>query len=266
VTAFAAGLLMGFGSSLHCAAMCGPLVIWATGIAGTPDAGWLSVLGRSAWHHAGRVGMYASLGLAVGFSGELLADAGMRQVLAIAVGTSLVTGGVLTWRGSRWQAPGSRWQSRAVAWAGRMRRDRWWGRAALGLMNGLLPCGVLYGAILAASGFGSALMGLGFMTAFGLGTVPALATISLSAASRPAWRTALRQASPAATVLVGLLLIARGFDLPVGRHHLPGGAAHTHHSARPPLNGASLTALQVIWRASLTFLRSRHHSSIRPTT
>ena len=50
-------------------------------------------------------------------------------------------------------------------------------RYALGLVLGLLPCGLLYGALAAAGGTASALGGATAMAAFALGTVPALIAV-----------------------------------------------------------------------------------------
>ena len=47
-------------------------------------------------------------------------------------------------------------------------------RYALGLVLGLLPCGLVYGALAAAAGTGGMLDGALAMAAFGAGTVPAL--------------------------------------------------------------------------------------------
>ncbi|RME33232.1 MAG: sulfite exporter TauE/SafE family protein, partial [Gammaproteobacteria bacterium] len=73
---------------------------------------------------------------------------------------------------------------------------------ASGMVWGLLPCGLIYYSLLWALASGGALEGAGFMLAFGLGTLPTLLTIGLSAQAfaRSLQRRGVRRAG-------GLLLI-----------------------------------------------------------
>ena len=91
--------------------------------------------------------------------------------------------------------------------AGRIGNGRMRG-LKLGLALGLLPCGLVYAALAAASASGALLGGLG-MLAFGLGTVPALVVVGLlgHAAARH-WQTAANRAAPWVLAGNGLLLLA----------------------------------------------------------
>lgn len=81
----------------------------------------------------------------------------------------------------------------------------------LGLLNGLLPCGLVYVALAGAVVTGSALQGMVYMALFGLGTLPMMLAVSLASqwisAARRAWLTHF---TPAFTLLVAILLIIRG--------------------------------------------------------
>jgi len=83
---------------------------------------------------------------------------------------------------------------------------------ALGLVLGLLPCGFLYAALLAAAATGSAAGGALAMAGFALGTVPALAVVGLFGAG--VLRRFRRQAALAATPILLLNAAAlAGFAL-----------------------------------------------------
>lgn len=220
MTVVLAGLVLGMTGSLHCVVMCGPLVTLATGGARSAPATWLAAvhrLLRSIWHHSGRIAMYGALGLAAGGAGHLLGDAGLRQWVSIVAGAALTAGALFALVGRRLM-PGGRWTSALSGAIGRasraLRRDRPWNRLALGALNGLLPCGLLYSALLAAVGLGGALPAGAFMLAFGLGSVPALTMVAAAMTRADTSRIVLRRLAPVATGIVGLLLIARGLALP----------------------------------------------------
>jgi sulfite exporter TauE/SafE len=110
------------------------------------------------------------------------------------------------------------------------------GQFAAGAINGLLPCGLAYTAAVAAAALGGVPQSMVFMAGFGIGTLPALLVVSLSAGSIPlSVRTRLRRVAPMALVVTGLLLIARGL-IPATHavvHHMPLAAVpDTHHE--PP--------------------------------
>jgi hypothetical protein len=82
------------------------------------------------------------------------------------------------------------------------------------MVNGLLPCGLLYAALIAAAGLGSVPAATGFMAGFGVGAVPALGALAYSAQfALPRTSILLRRLAPIALAIVGLMLILRG--LPV---------------------------------------------------
>ena len=93
-------------------------------------------------------------------------------------------------------------------------------RRALGAINGLLPCGLVYAAVAGAAASGSVATAVTFMAGFGAGTVPLLLAVTLSAASIPATlRQRLRFVAPALMALAGVLLIARAFMPAEGPQH-----------------------------------------------
>lgn len=214
MTAILAGLFVGLAGGGHCLLMCGPL------------AALEAPRSRPALYHAGRVLTYLALGLVAGLAGGLVGGLGLARPLSIAAGLVLVAHAL--GRGLGRQATGTRIGALV---AGAIGRTMQWTRSlrlgrpfAFGVLNGLLPCGLVYGAMVGATGFGSPGAGLAFMLGFGAGTVPILAGASIAShlARRLPPRT-LGRLVPVALALTGLLLIARGVVAP--------GATHAHAAA-----------------------------------
>ena len=84
----------------------------------------------------------------------------------------------------------------------------------LGVLNGMLPCGLVYFAALGAIASGDALDGALYMVMFGLGTIPAMFGMYLLGHSLPAlWRTRIRKFIPMFALVLGSLFILRGLNL-----------------------------------------------------
>lgn len=205
-----AAFLLGLVGSLHCAGMCGPLAL-ALPAAGRTRVTYL--LGRLAYN-LGRVVTYAAMGLVFGLVGKTLLLAGVQRWVSIFLGVALLVGLFGSRRLGRW-LPITRLVEGLKQRMGALLRRRSLGSlAVLGLLNGLLPCGLVYVACAGAAATGSVLGGIEYMVVFGLGTVPMLLAISLSGALVPTTvRLKLRRAIPVAVGLVGVLLILRGLSL-----------------------------------------------------
>ncbi|MEO5819202.1 MAG: sulfite exporter TauE/SafE family protein, partial [Vicinamibacteraceae bacterium] len=83
MTEMVAALVLGLASSVHCAAMCGPLVM-------ALHASGAGSFRRNALHHAGRLATYVSLGLVAGGLGHLAVVAGFGRGLAVVAGCLLL--------------------------------------------------------------------------------------------------------------------------------------------------------------------------------
>ncbi len=205
-TAFIIGLL----GSVHCAAMCGPLAL-ALPPNGRSAGGFL--LGR-AGYNLGRIVTYTLLGLLFGAVGRVLWLAGTQRWASILLGAAVLLGLFTSRRIAIWQ-PLSVIVERAKSGMARLLRQRSLASlAGLGMLNGLLPCNLVYVAAAGAAATGSILAGAQYMAAFGAGTVPMLLAISLSGKLVPlSLRLQLRKAIPVSVFLLGALLILRGLSL-----------------------------------------------------
>jgi sulfite exporter TauE/SafE len=205
-TAFFLGLV----GSLHCAGMCGPL---ALALPAARAQGPSFVAGRLAYN-LGRVLTYCALGLVFGLAGRTLLLAGLQRSLSIGLGILLLAGLVAS-RRIGLAAPVSRLVGfLKTRMSGLLHRRSLPALAALGLLNGFLPCGLVYVACAGAAATSGILAGALYMAAFGAGTVPMMLAIGLSQRLvPPAWRLKLARAVPVSVCLLGALLILRGMSL-----------------------------------------------------
>jgi uncharacterized protein len=234
MTAWFAGLLLGAAGSGHCALMCGPLVMTITRTLRPPSR---AVRIRQALtYHAGRIFTYLLIALPLGFASELLAVQGFGRIVSVATGV-LIGLSALSSRhlllpaalGRHVSLASTRACVTANTW---MRSHPAAGPVVAGVVNGLLPCGLVYAAAAAAAATGSTIDALALMFGFGLGSVPALLALTVSSSSVPAaWRPRLRQLAPAALLLVAALLIFRGV-VPSAAHQRDHVQVHSHTPSR----------------------------------
>ncbi len=167
------------GSLVHCAGMCGPFVLGQVVADSEHRRGrygeWQRLAGAALLpYHLGRLTTYTALGAVAGTATALVAATTGFAWLSAAL---LVLGALLMILQAIGLAVGaasplSRLVARLAAPLSASRHPA--GRYALGLVLGLLPCGLLYGALAAAAGTGNAGDGAVAMLAFGGGTLPAL--------------------------------------------------------------------------------------------
>jgi sulfite exporter TauE/SafE len=207
---FVTGLL---GSLGHCLGMCGPLVLMVGSQFG--EITWFAVLPRYLLYHASRITVYAILGTILGFLGSLLGLGGRLSLiggavsLVIGVGVTLLGLGYLGWLPlGRIEGTGA-WVSRKMKQA--LKKGGLVGLASLGALNGLLPCGLVYSALLASIAAGSPLKSALSMAAFGAGTIPVLVILGLGGrAISSRIRRVMSRLAGGLIVLVGVQLILRG--------------------------------------------------------
>jgi len=211
--AFTTGLLGGFG---HCIGMCGPLV-GAYSLNTTASAGAGRVLPQ-VLYHAGRITTYGLVGAVMGFGGSFVDTAG--RLMGIQNGVMVLAGIVMVAMGlGICGVGGTGWLERHNAPVLRAGRLLLGGTSEarfllLGLVLGLLPCGLSYTLFIAAAGTGSPVVGMFTMLSFGAGTVPALGLFSVAVAylgSR--LRVRVQKAGGVAVILMGLLYIGKGIRL-----------------------------------------------------
>jgi sulfite exporter TauE/SafE len=226
--AFSLGLL----GSLHCAGMCGPI---ALALPLGNKSTWQKWLGVSSYS-LGRIATYALIGLLFGLFGKGLALAGWQQWVSIATGAVLVMSIVLPnhlLHRFSITAPIARWTGGLKKQMLRfMQADKPFTLFTFGLLNGLLPCGLVYLAVMGSLAAGTALNGALFMALFGLGTAPMLMGVALAGQLISGQlRMRFRKVVPVAVVLIGFLFILRGLGLGIPYLSPPNGALQVEATA-----------------------------------
>jgi hypothetical protein len=204
--------LLGFLGSMHCAGMCGPLAL-ALKNGGNEAQFYLNRF----FYNTGRLITYSVLGLIAGSIGAVISLAGLQQALSITMGLLLLLAALtfLPWLRKFFSGlanPLHLWLKKGLAHL--LQRSSPSGFASIGLLNGLLPCGLVYTALAGAAVTGTSLSGAAFMAVFGIGTLPMMLAISWSGEMIPVkWRTAVMKIYPYITIAVAVLLILRGMNL-----------------------------------------------------
>jgi sulfite exporter TauE/SafE len=192
--------------------MCGPLNLMVAAQMRKND---LPALPNFSLYHAARVLMYILLGALVGALGSLLGLG--RQLTTLGGVISLLLGiailllgaGYLGWLRAFPLEGASRWWNTALSRA--LKQGGWRGVILLGALNGLLPCGLVYSALLLATSTGGAWQGALGMAFFGLGTFPVLLALDMGAgALKASFRQRMMKLVGALMLLVGLQLVLRG--------------------------------------------------------
>lgn len=205
-TAFITGVL----GSFHCAGMCGPIAFALP----FKQAGNLNFyLGRFIYN-LGRIITYSFLGLLMGLFGSGLKLAGIQQGLSIAAGILILIWALYQYLGLRVI------KFQPLSWLGKGYFSKLMGNASytsllsIGLLNGLLPCGFVYLALVGSSVTQNLLDGAIFMALFGLGTLPMMFGVSIVGQFlSQKVRSNLSRLTPILAILIGVIFIVRGLNL-----------------------------------------------------
>lgn len=210
---FAIALLMGAVGSMHCIGMCGPLAMSLPVVSPTPAGKFLYTF----LYNMGRIVTYALLGALLGLVGASFALAGLQQALSITVGTIILLcilfpRSQLTLAGSgKMQQLFEKVRSRL---GGFLFKKKFSSVFFIGLLNGLLPCGLVYMAIAGAIATASVGKSMLFMATFGLGTLPVMWSVAFFGSFISLrTRMGIRKAYPYLMILMACLLIVRGLGL-----------------------------------------------------
>jgi len=209
-----AAFVFGLLGSFHCIGMCGPI---AMALPLNRKSKMTATIGGMSYH-LGRLTTYGVFGALFGFLGKGLVLVGFQQSASIIIGVIMIMVIFMTVVFKK------NWHVLSTYFVGIGRLKSSLGKLfqkksvrsffTIGLLNGLLPCGLVYMGVLQAIATGNSIYGAAVMVAFGLGTVPMMSAvlilgnfISINA------RNKMRKFVPVIIVLFGLLLIFRGLNM-----------------------------------------------------
>jgi sulfite exporter TauE/SafE len=209
-----AALTLGFLGSFHCVGMCGPIALALPVDHSHPAKRILGTLS----YNLGRILTYGAMGALFGLLGKGFVMAGYQQWLSIGLGVAILVD-VLWPKSFSTSTPLLQPLYKVVAiikqtLGGLFRKKSMESLLFIGLLNGLLPCGLVYMGVAGAIATGSPMQGALFMMAFGLGTAPAMLGVTLLSGSITLqWRNNIRKAVPVVVSTMAFLLILRGLSL-----------------------------------------------------
>jgi sulfite exporter TauE/SafE len=205
--------LMGLAGSLHCIGMCGPLAL-SLPISHSND---LSRFVGATIYNIGRVFSYTLLGLIFGSVGNIIIATKWQSSISLILGIIIL---LYLFTPKKYfhlsptnklnkpffllrQQLGKLFQSKKQS-----------SSFVIGILNGFLPCGLIYLALSSAIITASSLKGGAFMLFFGLGTFPAMfATVVMGNYLNQNIRLKIRRAIPVMLFFMAVLLILRGMEL-----------------------------------------------------
>ncbi|MCU0620376.1 MAG: sulfite exporter TauE/SafE family protein, partial [Gemmatimonadales bacterium] len=186
-------------------------------------AGGRRPLGAAMWH-LGRLSTYATLGMLAGSLGQAIPGPGWEP--------AAVSGVLLGWFALALAGlvpePRLRLPGLGRAGASLAMRDDLGSRYLFGLTTGLLPCGLVYAALALPVALGEPALGALAMVCFGLGTIPALATLSVAV------QRVLRAGLWPRRLLALAVLVAGMWSIAARQGWLGGGSPHGVHEPAVP--------------------------------
>ncbi|HKJ47483.1 MAG TPA: sulfite exporter TauE/SafE family protein [Christiangramia sp.] len=211
---FISALIFGLLGSFHCIGMCGPIAF----LLPLDRENDLKRLLQIFLYHSGRIFSYAMIGLAFGIVGKGLSLFGLQQQLSIIIGIIMLLLVLLPKRKLGKLNPenvGFKVVANLKNYLGKeLKKKRPDTFFTVGFLNGFLPCGLVYMAVLGAIAGGSALEGSLYMILFGVGTIPLMTSaIWLSNIISVKSRSYIRKLIPVFVGIIAILFILRGLGL-----------------------------------------------------
>lgn len=206
-------LVMGGAGSLHCIGMCGPLALSLP----ISNSNHKARFAGSLLYNLGRIITYGCIGALLGMLGSSFKMLGMQQALSIALGIIILL--FLLWPKTflftKADAGIQKWFAKIRQQLGALfKQQKYSSLLWIGILNGLLPCGLVYMAASVALASASVWASALYMMVFGLGTLPLMWSLSFFGSFISVnTRATIRKAYPYMMALVACLLIIRGLGL-----------------------------------------------------
>lgn len=209
-TAFVFGLI----SSFHCIGMCGPIAMMLP----VDRNNQVKKVSQILTYHIGRMTAYASIGLIFGLVGRGLYLAGMQQRMSIFIGVAMILVILIpekVFARYNFSKPVFVLISKVKSTLGKQFKNQSYKSLfTIGLLNGFLPCGMVYVALFGAIAMQNESFGVLYMLLFGLGTVPMMSSVVyLQSFLTIPVRNKIQKAIPYVAVMMGILFILRGLGL-----------------------------------------------------
>ncbi|RZJ53872.1 MAG: sulfite exporter TauE/SafE family protein [Flavobacterium sp.] len=209
-------LILGLISSLHCIGMCGPIAMMLP----VDHKNEAKKVTQIVTYHLGRLSAYATIGLIFGLLGRGFFLAGIQQKISIFIGIAMIVVALTPekiFAKYNFSKPIFKIISQIKSTLGSQFKNRSYKSIfTIGLLNGFLPCGMVYVALFGAIAMQSAGFGVLYMLLFGLGTVPLMTiVVYVNSLIKMPFRNKIQKAIPYFAVIIGVLFILRGLGLDI---------------------------------------------------
>jgi uncharacterized protein len=194
--------------------MCGPIAIALP----LNNQSWFARISGGLLYNTGRTITYAVLGAVFGLAGMGLALGGLQQWVSIILGTFMIVAVIIP----RIGGAGNKMTKLTDTISGLLKKPfvklfrirTYHSLFIIGLLNGFLPCGLVYIALAGALLMSRIFEGSLYMVSFGIGTIPMMLAISIAGnILSQKLRKKLLKAIPLFIILLGILFILRGLNL-----------------------------------------------------
>ncbi len=209
-------LLFGLLSSFHCIGMCGPIALMLP----LDRNNQAKKVTQIITYHLGRLIAYALIGFVFGMLGKGFLLAGLQQKTSIILGIAIILVVVIPEKvlaNFNFSKPIFKMISVVKSALGTQFKNKsYQSLFTIGLLNGFLPCGMVYVALFGAVAMQSPTLGVLYMIMFGLGTIPLMSSlVYLKNFMTISLRNKIQKAIPYVAVFIGTLFILRGLGLDI---------------------------------------------------
>ena len=206
--------IFGLISSLHCIGMCGPIALMIPVDRTNPTKKAIQII----TYHLGRLSAYACIGFIFGLVGKGFFLAGIQQRLSIFIGVAMIITMLTPERvlaNYNFSKPVYRLISKIKSSLGKQFKNKSYKSLfTIGLLNGFLPCGMVYVALFGAIAMQNVPFGILYMLLFGIGTIPMMSSVTyLNSIITVSFRNKIQKGIPYVGVVIGVLFILRGLGL-----------------------------------------------------
>jgi len=207
------------GSVGHCIGMCGGIVVAYSSTKIDQKDSWFKQTIAHLSYNFGRVTTYAMLGALFGLLGKAIAfTPTTKGILFLLTGVLMILAG-LSLLGNLKFLNSAEWSVSKNAWYQNAFRKLISSKSLpsfylLGMLNGIIPCGLVYSFAIIAASTASPLWGAVVMATFGLATIPALFFLGsiTKFLQKGSLRGTMMKLAAMLVVFYGLLTMYKGYN------------------------------------------------------
>lgn len=205
---------MGLLGSIHCTLMCGPLLFALQ----QHQSISIAVAINKMLYQSGRILTYGLIGVLFGLLGSTFVMRGWQQGFSIFTGVLLILIGISYTIIHKFPALVALQTRTIQPFAKAM--GKWMnkpnGSFVAGMLNGFLPCGMVYMALASAMNAEGLLASFQFMVLFGLGTLPLMLLFSfMTGLPKKLFKFRFSSILPVLYIIMGIWFLLRGANLDI---------------------------------------------------